>query len=173
MSRKDSVQKRLQRVRPPRVQLTYDVEVGDALEQKELPFVVGVVGDFAGQSRQPQTKVCDRKFVSLDLDNFDDVMAAVAPRAAFRVNNRLSDAGGELAVDLTFEAFEDFRPEAVVSKVEPLQKLMEARSRLADLRTKLAGNDRLEDLLGEVLQNTDQLAAMGRRQAANDQEDGK
>jgi len=171
VSRKDSVQKRLQRVRPPRVQLTYDVEVGDAIEQKELPFVVGVVGDFAGESLQPQAKVRDRKFVGLDLDNFDDVMAGVAPRAAFRVKNRLSEADGELAVDLTFEAFEDFRPEAVVSKVEPLRKLMEARSRLADLRNKLAGNERLEDLLGEVLHNTDQLVAMGRRRSTEAQED--
>ncbi|MBX3680514.1 type VI secretion system contractile sheath small subunit [Cognatazoarcus halotolerans] len=173
MSKKESVQKRLQRVRPPRVQLTYDVEIGDAVEQKELPFVVGVIGDYAGQSLQPQGKVRDRKFVSVDLDNFDDVMAGVAPRAAYRVKNRLSDQGGELAVDLTFESFEDFRPEAVVARVEPLRKLMEARSRLADLRNKLAGNERLEDLLGEVLHNTDELAALGRSRTDGDQEGGQ
>lgn len=170
MSKKESVQKRLQRVRPPRVQLTYDVEIGDAVEQKELPFVVGVVGDFAGQSLQAQGKIRDRKFVTLDLDNFDDVMAGVAPRATYRVNNRLSGEGGELAVDLGFEAFEDFRPEAVVQQVEPLRKLMEARSRLADLRNKLAGNERLEDLLGEVLQNTDKLVALGGRKPGGQEE---
>ncbi len=173
MSKKESVQKRLQRVRPPRVQLTYDVEIGDAVEQKELPFVVGVIGDYAGQSLQPQGKVRDRKFVSVDLDNFDDVMAGVAPRAAYRVKNRLSDGGGEFVVDLSFQAFEDFRPEAVVARVEPLRKLMEARSRLADLRNKLAGNERLEDLLGEALHNTDELAALSRCRADGDQEGGQ
>lgn len=161
MSKKESVQKRLQKVRPPRVQLTYDVEKGDAIEQKEIPFVAGVLGDFAGQSESPQGKLRDRKFVSVDLDNFDDVMEALAPRAAFRVKNRLSEEGGELGVDLTFNQFEDFRPESVVQQVEPLRKLMEARSKLADLRNKLAGNEKLEDLLAEVLQNTEQLKAIG------------
>jgi type VI secretion system protein ImpB len=161
VSKKESVQKRLQKVRPPRVQLTYDVEKGDAIEQKEIPFVAGVLGDFAGQSDVPQGKLRDRKFVGVDLDNFDDVMGAIAPRAAFRVKNRLSEAGGELGVDLTFEKFEDFRPESVVQQVEPLRKLMEARSKLADLRNKLAGNEKLEDLLAEVLQSTEQLQAIG------------
>jgi len=161
VSKKESVQKRLQKVRPPRVQLTYDVEKGDAIEQKEIPFVAGVLGDFAGQSRAPQGKLRDRKFVNVDLDNFDDVMGAIEPRAAFRVKNRLSEAGGELGVDLTFEKFEDFRPESVVQQVEPLRKLMEARSKLADLRNKLAGNEKLEDLLAEVLQSTEQLQAIG------------
>ncbi len=161
MSKKESVQKRLQKVRPPRVQLTYDVEKGDAVEQKEIPFVAGVLGDFAGQSETPQGKLRDRKFVSVDLDNFDDVMEALAPRAAFRVKNRLSEEGGELGVDLTFNEFEDFRPESVVQQVEPLRKLMEARSKLADLRNKLAGNEKLEDLLAEVLQSTEQLEAIG------------
>lgn len=88
MAKKESVQKRLQKIRPPRVQLTYDVEIGDAIEVKELPFVVGVLGDFAGQSKQEQGKVRDRKFVNIDMDNFDDVMEGMAPRAAFRVKNR-------------------------------------------------------------------------------------
>lgn len=161
VSKKESVQKRLQKVRPPRVQLTYDVEKGDAVEQKEIPFVAGVLGDFAGQSQTPQGKLRDRKFVNVDLDNFDDVMEALAPRAAYRVANRLSEEGGELAVDLTFNQFEDFRPESVVEQVEPLRKLMEARSKLADLRNKLAGNEKLEDLLADVLQNTEQLQALG------------
>lgn len=161
MSKKESVQKRLQKVRPPRVQLTYDVEKGDAVEQKEIPFVAGVLGDFAGQTATPQGKLRDRKFVNVDLDNFDDVMEAIAPRAAYRVSNRLSDEGGELGIDLTFKQFDDFRPEAVVEQVEPLRKLMEARSKLADLRNKLAGNEKLEDLLADVLQSTEQLQALG------------
>ncbi|MCZ4306766.1 type VI secretion system contractile sheath small subunit [Zoogloeaceae bacterium G21618-S1] len=161
MAKKESVQKRLQKVRPPRVQLTYDVERGDAIEQKELPFVVGVLGDYAGQSEQPQGKLRDRKFVNVDLDNFDDVMEGLAPRAAFRVKNRLTPEGGELAVDLTFNRFEDFRPESVVEQVEPLRRLLEARSKIADLRNKLAGNEKLEDLLVDVLKSTEQLQQLG------------
>ncbi|AYH42485.1 type VI secretion system contractile sheath small subunit [Azoarcus sp. DN11] len=161
MSRKESVQKRLQKVRPPRVQLTYDVEKGDAIEQKELPFVVGVLGDFAGRSEAGQAKLRDRKFVGVDTDNFDDVIAAVAPRASFRVRNRLSGEGGEFGVDLTFSAFEDFRPESVVRQVEPLRKLMEARAKLAELRNKLAGNEKLDDLLSNVLTSTEKLRAIG------------
>ncbi len=157
MAKKESIQKRLQKVRPPRVQLTYDVEIGDAIEVKEIPFVVGVLGDFAAQSREPQGKVRDRKFVNIDMDNFDDVMDGMAPRAAFRVNNRLTQEGGELGVDLEFRKFEDFRPEAVVQQVEPLRKLQEARAKLADLRNKLAGNEKLEDLLNDVLSNTEKL----------------
>lgn len=160
MAKKESVQKRLQKVRPPRVQLTYDVEIGDAVEIKEIPFVVGVLGDFAAQSKTPQGRVRDRKFVNIDLDNFDDVMTGMAPRATYRVKNRLSPEGGEIGVDLEFQKFEDFRPEAVVQQVEPLRKLQEARSKLADLRNKLAGNEKLEDLLSDVLSNTEQLHEM-------------
>lgn len=161
MAKKESIQKRLQKVRPPRVQLTYDVEIGDALEVKELPFVVGVLGDFAAQSKEPQGKVRDRKFVNIDMDNFDDVMDGMAPRAAYRVENRLSAEGGEMAVDLEFHKFEDFRPESVVQQVEPLRKLQEARAKLADLRNKLAGNEKLEDLLNDVLNSTEQMRRVG------------
>lgn len=161
MSKKDSVQKRLQKVRPPRVQLTYDVEKGDAIEQKEIPFVVGVFGDFSGQPEQPLPKIKDRKFVNVDMDNFDEVMAGMAPRAVYRVPNRIGDDGGEFAVELKFKSIDDFRPEAVVEQVEPLRKLLEARSKLADLRNKLAGNEKLEDLLSEVLSNTEQLKQLG------------
>jgi len=161
MSKKDSVQKRLQKVRPPRVQLTYDVEKGDAIEQKELPFVVGVMGDFSGQPEQPLAKMKDRKFVNVDLDNFDEVMEGMAPRAVYRVPNKISDEGGEFAVELKFKSIDDFRPESVVEQVEPLRKLLESRSKLADLRNKLAGNEKLEDLLNDVLNNTEQLKQLG------------
>ena len=161
MSKKDSVQKRLQKVRPPRVQLTYDVEKGDAIEQKELPFVVGVMGDFSGQPDQPLPKMKDRKFVNVDLDNFDEVMEGMAPRAVYRVPNKISDQGGEFAVELKFKSIDDFRPESVVEQVEPLRKLLESRSKLADLRNKLAGNEKLEDLLNDVLNNTEQLKKLG------------
>ncbi|WP_374592169.1 type VI secretion system contractile sheath small subunit [Aquabacterium sp.] len=163
MAKRDSVQKRLERVRPPRVQLTYDVEIGDSIEQKELPFVVGVLGDFAGQQSADQNaaRLKDRKFVNVDLDNFDDVLSGMAPRATYRVKNKLSEDGGEFAVNLEFKQIDDFRPEAVVQQVEPLRKLLEARSKLSDLRNKLAGNDKLEDILGEVLSNTEKLQQLG------------
>ena len=163
MANKDSVQKRLEKVRPPRVQLSYDVQVGDAIEQKELPFVVGVLGDFTGQPdpAKPAVKLKDRKFVNVDLDNFDDVMEGMTPRASYRVANRLSREGGEFAVNLQFSALEDFRPEAVVQQVEPLRKLLEARTKLADLRNKLAGNERLEDILSDVLSSTEKLSQLG------------
>lgn len=164
MAKKDSIQKRLDKVRPPRVQLTYDVEIGDSIEKKELPFVVGVLGDFSGQvdPDKPLPKVKDRKFVSVDLDNFDDVMSGMAPKASYRVKNKLSQDGGEFAVNLEFNKLDDFRPEAVVEQVEPLKKLLEARSKLSDLRNKLAGNEKLEDLLGEVLNSTEQMAKLQR-----------
>jgi type VI secretion system protein ImpB len=171
MAKKDSVQKRLERVRPPRVQLTYDVEIGDAIEQKELPFVMGVMGDFTGQPDpdKPLARLKDRKFVSVDMDNFDEVMAGMAPRASYRVQNKLSAEGGEFAVNLEFSKMDDFRPESVVDQVEPLRKLLEARTKLSDLRNKLAGNEKLEDLLGEVLSNTEHLKKLG-EQAQQGQE---
>ncbi|MDR2853136.1 MAG: type VI secretion system contractile sheath small subunit [Burkholderiaceae bacterium] len=156
-----SVQKRLQKVRPPRVQLTYDVEIGDAVEKKELPFVVGVVADLAGQTNVELPKLKDRKFVNIDRDNIDDVMEGLKPRAAFQAPNKLDEGGGKLAVDLTFTSMESFSPEAVVEQVEPLKKLLEVRSKLADLRNKMAGNEKLEDTLAEVLSNTEKLHSLG------------
>ena len=116
MAKKDSVQQRLQKVRPPRVQLTYEVERGDAIEQKELPFVAGVIGDFSGNPEEALPKLKDRKFVNVDLDNFDDVMQGMAPRAVYRVPNKLSESGGEFAVELKFKSLEDFRPSPSFSK---------------------------------------------------------
>jgi type VI secretion system protein ImpB len=158
---KDSVQKRLQKVRPPRVQMTYDVEIGDAIESKEVPFVMGVVGDFAGKSEVEQKRLKERKFVNIDRDNFDEVMKGIEPRAAFQVQNELGEEGGKFGVDLKFKSMQDFRPEAVVEQVEPLRKLLEARTKLADLRNKMAGNDKLEDLLNDVLNSTEKLAELG------------
>lgn len=172
MAKKDSVQQRLGRVRPPRVQLTYDVEVGDATEQKEIPFVVGVMGDFAGQPDpdKPLPKLKDRKFVSIDMDNFDEVMEGVAPRASYRVKNKLSAEGGEFGVNLEFKSIEDFRPESVVQQVEPLRKLLEARTKLSDLRNKLAGNEKLEDALAEVLSSTEKLKQLSAEALQPEQE---
>ena len=162
MAKRDSVQKRIQRVRPPRVHLTYDVEIGDAIEQKEVPFALGVLGDFSANSDKPQARLKDKKFIGVDMDNLDEVMAGIAPRAVYRVPNKLTEKGGEFAVELKFKSMDDFRPEAVVQQVEPLRKLLEARTKLADLRNKLAGNEALEDILNDVLSNTEQLELLGK-----------
>lgn len=160
MAKNDSVQKRLQKVRAPRVQMTYDVEIGDAIENKELPFVVGVVGDFGADPDAEKKRLKDRKFVNVDASNFDEVLGAVAPKATFRVDNHLSPEGGQIGVQLQFREMEDFRPESVVRQVAPLAGLLEARNKLADLRNKLAGNDKLEDILSEVLGNTEKLDSL-------------
>lgn len=163
MAKKESVQKRLQKVRPPRVQMTYDVEIGDAIEQKELPFVMGVLGDFSGKSDIQPAKLKDRKFVNIDNDNFDEVLKGIEPKAVFRVPNHLTPEGGEFGVELKFKSIDDFRPEAVVQQIEPLKKLLEARTKLADLRNKLAGNDKLEDILNDVLNSTEKLTALSKQ----------
>lgn len=160
MAKNDSVQKRLQKVRAPRVQMTYDVEIGDAIENKELPFVVGVVGDFGADPDVDKRRLKDRKFVNIDSDNFDEVLDGIAPVASFRVANHLGDEGGEFGVKLQFREMADFRPEAIVQQVAPLRGLLEARTKLADLRNKLAGNDRLDDILSDVLGNTEKLASL-------------
>ena len=160
MAKKESVQKRLQKVRPPRVQMTYEVEIGDARENKELPFVVGVIGDFGGNPAVAKTALKDRNFVKIDNDSFDEVLKGVAPVATFRVPNHLSEEGGSFGVQLQFESMEDFRPESVVRQVAPLAALLDARTKLADLRNKLAGNDKLEDILSEVLSNTEKLGTL-------------
>jgi type VI secretion system protein ImpB len=163
MAKSESIQKKLQKIRPPRVQMTYDVEIGDAIEKKELAFVTGVIGDFSGSSEIAMTKLKDRKFVSIDPDNFDEVMKGLEPRAVYRVKNELSEIGGEFSVDLKFKSMDDFRPEAVVQQVEPLKKLLEARTKLADLRNKLAGSEKLEDILNDVLNNTEKLAELSQK----------
>ncbi|MDB5935824.1 MAG: type secretion protein, partial [Massilia sp.] len=123
----------------------------------ELPFVVGVVGDFGGDPAMAKKALKDRNFVNVDCDNFDQVLGGVAPVASFRVKNHLSEEGGEFGVQLQFHEMDDFRPESVVRQVAPLKGLLDARTKLADLRNKLAGNDKLEDILSEVLTNTEKL----------------
>lgn len=157
MGKRESVQKKLQRIRPPRVQLTYDVEVGGGKEVKELPFVIGVLGDFSAASELEKTKLKDKKFINVDLDNIDEVMESLAPRANFQVENTLTEEGGRMLIDLTFNSMQDFRPENVVQQVDPLRKLVEARERLTELRNKISNNERLEDVLDEVLHNIDQV----------------
>jgi len=146
---KESVHKKLERVRPPRVNITYEVETGGAIEVKELPFVMGVFADLSGQPTDEMPKLKDRKFAEISLDNFDDVMASMNPHLAFSVDNKLSDdpKAGKLQVDLNFESLADFNPDRVAKQVDPLKKLLELRGQLADLRGKVQSNEKLEEIL--------------------------
>lgn len=168
MAKKESTQHKLDRVRAPRVQLTYDVEIGDAIEKKELPFVAGVLGDFSGKPEEPLPRLKDRKFVNIDKDNFDDVLKGMKPRLQYQVDNKLTNDGSRIGVTLNFKSLADFEPEKLVQQIEPLRKLLEARQKLADLRNKMAGNDKFEELLSEVLQNTDKIAQLSREVAKDD-----
>ena len=156
---RQSAQHKLDRVRPPRVQITYDVEIGGAIELKELPFVTGVLGDFTGQAEQPLPKLKDRKFVEVNPDNFDTVLEGMKPHLAFNVENKLSDdpSGPQLKVDLRFKKMEDFEPGNVARQVKPLKELLDLRTRLADLRGTLQGNDKLEEVLLDAVGNTEKL----------------
>ena len=162
MAKKESTQHKLDRVRAPRVHITYDVDIGDAIEKKELPFVVGVMGDFSGNPLEPLPKLKDRKFVFIDRDNFNGVLKGIKPRLTYRVDNTLAKNGTQLGVELNFNSLEDFEPQNVVKQVEPLRKLLEVRNKLADLRNKMGGNDKLEELLMDVLQNTEKLKTLGK-----------
>lgn len=163
---KESTQKRISRDRAPRVQIMYDVEVGDATERKELPFVLGVLGDYSGQPRKPLERLKDRKFVQVDNENFDEVLAGMAPRLALKVENRLGEKEGLMGVELEFSRLEDFEPIAVVRQVEPLRRLLELRTRLADLKNKMVGNEKLEELLDGIVRDTEKLKALAGREGA-------
>ena len=154
---RESTQHKLDRVRPPRVQITYDVEVGGAIELKELPFIVGVMGDFTGQAEKPMPRLKDRKFVEVNPDNFDTVLENMKPHLAFAVENKLSEEADapNLKVDLKFARMEDFDPQNIARQVKPLKELLDLRTRLADLRGSLQGNDKLEELLLEAVGNTE------------------
>jgi len=154
---KESTQKKLSRVRPPRVQITYDVEIGDAIETKELPFVLGVLGDYSGNPKEALPKMKERKFVEIDRDNFDDVLKGIAPRLQLRVDNQLQKDNTQMGVELNFEKLEDFEPQNVVNQIDPLKKLLEVRTRLSDLRNKITGNDKLEQLLEDIVRDTEKL----------------
>jgi type VI secretion system protein ImpB len=163
MAGKQSLQHKIDRVRAPRVHITYDVEVGDAIEMKEIPFVVGVLSDLSGKPDQPLPKLKDRKFVEIDRDNFDNVLAAMKPRLAFKVDNKLANDDTKIAVELRFKSLDDFHPEQVAQQVAPLKKLVDARLRLSELLHKLDGNDRLDELLQQVLNDTEALQQLGKQ----------
>lgn len=159
---KESTQHKLDRVRPPRVQITYDVEKDGAIEKKELPFVLGVLADLSGKPVEPLPRLKDRKFVNIDRDNFDDVFKGMKPRLSFQVDNQLAKDGTKIGLELNFQSMGDFEPEQVAKQIEPMRKLLEARNKLADLRNKMAGNEKLEECLQEIMQSTEKLQALGK-----------
>jgi type VI secretion system protein ImpB len=156
---KQSTQHKLDRVRPPRVHITYDVEIGDAMEMKELPFVLGVLGDFTGQAVDPLPRLRDRKFVEVTPDNFDSVLEGMKPHLSFAVENKLAEDANapQLRVDLHFKSLDDFEPDNVAKQVKPLRELLELRTRLSDLRGSLQGNDKLEEALLSAVGDKDKL----------------
>ena len=158
----ESVHKKLGRVRPPRVHVTYDVEVGDAIEKKELPFVMGVLGDFTGQPEQPLPKLKERRLVEVTPDNFDAVLESMNPHLAFAVENKLSDDpnAGQLKIDLNFKSLEDFEPEQVARQVKPLRELLELRTRLNDLKGTLQTNEKLDEALLDAVSKTEKLSKL-------------
>ncbi len=167
---RESRQHTLDRVRSPRVQITYDVEIGDAIEMKEIPFVVGVLADLSGKPDEPLPKLKDRKFIEIDRDNFNNVLEGMKPRLAYRVDNRLSDDDSQMAVELRFKSMDDFHPERVAQQIEPIKKLVETREKLSELLSKLDGNDRLEELLQDVIASTDSLEKLGKEAGVDKKE---
>ena len=156
----DSIHDKLKRVRKPRVHITYDVETNGAVAEKEIPFVMGVMGDYSGDNADNKKALKDRKFSQIDRDNFNEVMTNISPKLSMKVENTLEDDGSEISVDMDFKSMEDFEPHKIVDKVEPLKKLLETRNKLRDLLTKADRSDELETILEEVLSNTDAIASL-------------
>jgi type VI secretion system protein ImpB len=159
---RESIHKKLEKVRPPRVHVAYDVEIGDAIESKELPFVMGVLADLSGQPTEPLARLKDRRFVEITPDNFDSVLESMKPHVSYSVENKLSEdsQAGQLKVDLNFKSLDDFEPEQVARQVKPLRELLELRTKLADLRGSLQGNEKLDDVLLEAVSNTEKMSKL-------------
>lgn len=155
---KSSIQHKLDRVRKPRVHITYDVEIGDAVVKKELPFVMGVMGDFSGNPTKKPDSLKQRKFVNIDRDNFDDVMAKVSPELNIKVANTLQGGDKEMAVQLNFNSMDDFDPSRVVDQVPALKSLLDSRNKLRDLLTTMDQSEDLEALMEQVLSDSAKVA---------------
>lgn len=153
----ESTQHKLDRIRPPRVQITYDVEIGGAIQKKELPLVMGILADLSGKPEEALPKLKDRKFVEIDRDNFNDILKSISPRVTMQVDNKLSKDGGKTNIELKFRHMDDFSPLNIVKQVEALRKLFESRQKLNDLLAKLDGNDTLDHMLQNVTGNADEM----------------
>ncbi len=172
----ESIHDKLKRVRKPRVHITYDLETNGAVVEKELPFVMGVMGDYSGDNTEGKKSLKDRKFAQIDRDNFNDLMGKVNPQLNLKVENTMEGDGSEISVDLDMKNMEDFEPHKLVDQIEPLKKLMETRSKLRDLLTKADRSEELETILEEVLSNTDALANLSSElgiEEGGDKKDGE
>lgn len=172
----ESIHDKLKRVRKPRVHITYEVETNGAIDQKEIPFVMGVMGDYSGDNVDSKKQLKDRKFSQIDRDNFNEVMSNVAPQINLKVDNTLEGGDKEMAVNLAFNTMEDFEPHKVVEQVEPLKKLLDTRNKLRDLLTKADRSDALESVLEKILSDTEAMAALSKElgaEEADGNEEGK
>ena len=169
----DSIHDKLKRVRKPRVHITYDLETNGAIVEKELPFVMGVLGDYSGDNTENKKTLKERKFSQIDNDNFNDIMSKVNPQLRMKVENTLENDGSEMSVNLDFKNMEDFEPHKIVEQIEPLKKLMETRNKLRDLLTKADRSDDLESILEDILKNTDALTSLSGELGIKGDKDGE
>jgi type VI secretion system protein ImpB len=167
-----SIHDKLSRVRKPRVHITYEVETEGAKVQRELPFIMGVIGDFSGKPTQPLKPLKERKFIQIDRDNFNDVMARMTPGLEFRAANTLKGDGSELAMKLKFDSLEEFEPGRVVEQVEPLKKMRETRDKLRDLLTKVDRSDELENLLERILKSDEDIKKLSEQLGVGGSKEG-
>ena len=156
----ESIHEKLKRVRKPRVHITYEVETEGAEILRELPFVVGIMGDFSGDPTQPLRPLNERKFIQIDRDNFNEVMGRMTPGLNLRVDNKLTDDGSQMAVSLKFDSLDDFEPARVAEQVPALKALLETRSKLRDLMSKVDRSEQLESLLEQILTNENELKSL-------------
>lgn len=156
----ESIHDKLKKVRKPRVHITYDVETNGTLVEKEIPFVMGVMGDYSGDNVEGKKSLKDRKFSQIDRDNFNEIMSKINPQLKLKVENLLENDGSDLSVNLDFKTMEDFEPHRLVEQIEPLKKLMDTRNKLRDLLTKADRSEDLETLLESVLSNTQSLSSL-------------
>jgi type VI secretion system protein ImpB len=156
----DSIHDKLKRVRKPRVHITYDLETNGSIVEKEIPFVMGVMGDYSGDNAEGKKSLKDRKFSQIDRDNFNDIMTKVNPQLRMKVANLLENDGSEMSASLDFKTMEDFEPHRIVEQLEPLKKLMDTRNKLRDLLTKADRSEDLEAILEDVLSNTNALSSL-------------
>ena len=169
----ESIHDKLKRVRKPRVHITYDVETNGAVEEKEIPFVMGVMGDYSGDNTESKKALKNRKFSQIDRDNFNDVMSNISPNIKMKVENTLEKDGSEFSLDLNFNSMEDFEPHKIVNEVEPLKNLMDTRNKLRDLLTKADRSDKLESILEEILSNSDALSSFSDELGVNNNDKGE
>jgi type VI secretion system protein ImpB len=170
----ESVHKKLKRVNTPRVHITYEVETNGAIEKVELPFVVGVLADLSGLPKDPLPPLKEREFVNIDHENFDKVMAGAAPRLQLSVQNTLTDENAKMNLELTFNQFEDFEPARIAEQVPALKALLEARKKLFEVKSNLSGNDKLNDMLTAIMNDTAKAMEMAKALAdQNPQPEGK